>query len=51
MNMLKKAYEENTPIIGSAIFDDNNKFGLSLFNKDKNNLDTVYFDKKSCYNE
>ena len=43
----KKAYEENTPIIGSAIFDDNNKFGLSLFNKDKNNLDTVYFDKKS----
>ena len=43
----KKAYEENTPIIGSAIFDDNNKFGLSFFNKDKNNLDTVYFDKKS----
>ena len=43
----KKAYEENTPIIGSAIFDDNNKFGLSLFNKDKNNLDTIYFDKKS----
>ncbi len=43
----KKAYEENTPIIGSAIFDDNNKFGLSLFNKDKNTLDTVYFDKST----
>ena len=42
---VQKAYEENTPIIGSAIFDDNKKFGLSLFNKDKNNLDTVYFDK------
>ena len=44
---IKKAYEENTPIIGSAIFDNNTKFGLSLFNKDKNTLDTVYFDKST----
>ena len=42
---IKKAYEENTPIIGSAIFDDKNKFGLSMYHKDKKILETFFFDK------
>ena len=42
---IKKAYEDNTTIIGSAIFDDKNKFGLSIYNKNKESLETFYFDK------
>ena len=42
---IKKAYEDNTTIIGSAIFDDKTKFGLSIYNKNKETLETFYFDK------
>ena len=47
---IKKAYEEMTPIIGSAIFDDENKFGFSLYDKVKRNLNTYYFDKSKNEN-
>ena len=47
---VKKAYEEMTPIIGSAIFDDNNKLGISIYYRDKQVLETFYLDKTKLEN-
>ena len=47
---IKKAYEEMSPIIGSAIFDDENIFGLSLYYRDKNELNSFYLDKQKDEN-
>ena len=47
---IKKAYEEMSPIIGSAIFDDEKIFGLSIFYKEDNSLKTFYFDKSKNEN-
>lgn len=47
---VKKAYEEMTPIIGSAIFDDINKLGISIYYRDKQVLETFYLDKAKLEN-
>ena len=47
---IKKAYEEMSPIIGSAVFDDENIFGLSVYYRDKDELNTFYLDKKKDEN-
>ena len=44
---IKKAYEEMSPIIGSIIIDNSEKFGLSVYNRDKKDLKTYFFDKKN----
>ena len=42
---IKKAYQDMSPIIGNAIFENPKIFGISLFYKEKNNLEVFYFNK------
>ena len=42
---IKKAYQDMTPIIGNAIFENPTKFGIALFYKENKTLDCYYFDK------
>ena len=47
---IKKAYIEMTPLIGNAIFDEENIFGLLIYCREKGNLETFYLDKKKNEN-
>lgn len=42
---IKKAYEEMSPLIGNAILDRDELFGLSIYNRDEKNLKTYFFEK------
>ena len=43
---IKKAYQDMTPILGNAIFENPKKFGIILYYKENGNLESFYFDKK-----
>ena len=47
---IKKAYMEMSPLIGSAIFDEENIFSLLIYCREKSNLQTFYLDKKKNEN-
>ena len=42
---IKKAYQDMSPIIGNAVFENAKQFIISLYFKDKNALETYFFDK------
>ena len=43
---IRKAYQDMTPIIGNAIFENPKMFGIILYFKENSNLETYYFDKE-----
>ena len=42
---IKKAYQDMSPIIGNIIFENSKQFVISLYFKEKNALETYFFDK------
>ena len=43
---IRKAYQDMTPIIGNAIFENPKMFGIILYFKENSSLETYYFDKE-----
>ena len=44
---IKKSYQDMSPIIGNAILDNPKKFGITLYYKEKDILETFYYDKNN----
>lgn len=43
---IKKAYQDMSPIIGNAIFENPKKFGISLYYRETESLEIFYFNKE-----
>ena len=43
---IKKSYQDMSPIIGNAIFENPTKFEITLYYKDRDILETYFFDKE-----